>query len=131
LERRCLSLWGRRGDKHDKGGEPNDRLRGHGRGGVRANPRPPRGLGDGGRRAGHGVYPIIDDADPYGVGCSGPAVQAGSGLTAPRWAEVASWPSGTRPASRFHKRRQLFIHTYNETPFVAAVRVSNPVNASP
>ena len=37
-----------------------------------------RGIG-----AGRGVYPIIDDADPYGVGSSGPAVPAGSGLTAP------------------------------------------------
>jgi hypothetical protein len=39
---------------------------------------------------GHRVYPTIDDAEPYGVGCSGPAVQAGSGLTAPGLAEVAS-----------------------------------------
>ena len=44
-----------------------------------------------------GVYPIIDDADPYGVGSSGPAVPAGSGLTAPGLAEVASWRSATRP----------------------------------
>ena len=29
--------------------------------------RPPDG--------GHGVYPIIDDADPYGVGSGGPALQ--------------------------------------------------------
>jgi hypothetical protein len=26
----------------------------------------------------------------------------------------------------FHKRRQLFIRTHNETPSVAAMRVSNP-----
>ena len=33
---------------------------------------------------GDGVYPIVDDADPYGVGSTGPAVPAGSGLIAPR-----------------------------------------------
>ena len=38
---------------------------------------------------GYWVFPIIDDADPYGVGSSGPAVPAGSGLTAPGLAEVA------------------------------------------
>jgi hypothetical protein len=32
----------------------------------------------------HGVYPFIDDADPYGVGSSGAAVPAARGLTAPR-----------------------------------------------
>ena len=62
-----------------------------------------------GVRRGSWVYPIIDDADPYGVGSSGPAVQAGSGLTAPGLAEVASWRSATRPTSRFQKRRQLFM----------------------
>src|SRR5215472_3477807 len=33
------------------------------------------------RSAGRGVYPIIDGTDLYGARCSGPAVQAGSGLT--------------------------------------------------
>ena len=78
------------------------------------------------RRRGHGVYPIIDDADPYGVGSSGPAVPTGSGLTAPGLAEVASWRSATRPASSFHKRSQLFIRTHNEPLSVVAVSVSNP-----
>jgi len=36
-----------------------------------------------GARRGYWVYPYHDDADPYGVGFSGPAVLAGSGLTAP------------------------------------------------
>ena len=36
------------------------------------------------------AHPIIDDADPYGVGCSGPPVQAGGGLTALGLAQVAS-----------------------------------------
>lgn len=49
-------------------------------------------------RPGHGVYPIFDDADPYGVGSSDPAVPAGSGLIPPGLTEVTSW-SATRPAS--------------------------------
>ena len=44
-----------------------------------------------------GRLPNSDDDDPYGVGSSGPAVPAGSGLTAPGPAEVASWRSATRP----------------------------------
>jgi hypothetical protein len=43
----------------------------------------PRDMGRRTSRVGRGVYPIIDDADPYGVGSSGPTVPAGSGLTAP------------------------------------------------
>ena len=66
--------------------------------------------------AGRGVYLIIDDADPYGVGSSGPAVQAGSGLTAPGLAEVASWRSATRPASRFQKRSQFFSRAVSARP---------------
>ena len=50
-------------------------------------------------RRGSWVYPIQEDPDHQGAGCSGPAVQAGSGLTAPGLAEVASWRSATRPAS--------------------------------
>ena len=42
--------------------------------------RQSRGVEPGHRHAGHGVYPIIDDADPYGVGSSGPAIQAGTSL---------------------------------------------------
>ena len=57
--------------------------------------------------AGRGVYPIIDDADPYGVGSSGPEVQACSGLTALGLGEVVSCRFGTRPASKFQKRSQL------------------------
>jgi hypothetical protein len=57
--------------------------------------RQPRGAEPEHRHAGRGVYPIIDDADPYGVGSSGPAVPAGSGLTASGLAEVASWRSAT------------------------------------
>ena len=64
-----------------------------------------RGVEPGHRHAGRGVYPIIDDADPYGVGSSGPAVPAGSGLTAPGLAEVASWRSATRPASNHPHQR--------------------------
>src|SRR5262249_40254210 len=61
-------------------------------------------MDDGGvpQRRGYRVYPVIDDADPYGVGSSGPAVQAGSGLTAPRLAEVTSCrshPLGPLPDS--------------------------------
>jgi hypothetical protein len=41
---------------------------------------------------GYWVYPIIDDADPYSVGCSGPAVPANSGPTAPGLAEVRLLP---------------------------------------
>jgi len=42
-------------------------------------------------------------AESLGAGCSGPAVQTGSGLTAQGLAEVASCRSATRPASRFQK----------------------------
>ena len=52
-------------------------------GGLRVPRRQPGGLERPGIGAGRGVDPIIDDADPYGVGSSGPAVPAGSGLTAP------------------------------------------------
>jgi len=48
------------------------------------------------RGSGHWVYPIIDDADPYGVGSSGPAVPAGSGLTGPGLAKNKS-PYGVPP----------------------------------
>jgi len=65
-----------------------------------------------GARRGYWVYPYHDDADPYGVGFSGPAVPAGSGLTAPGLAEVASCRFPTRPASKFQKRSQLFIGTH-------------------
>ena len=83
-----------------------------------------RRLGDPVSGSGHGVYPLNADADPYGVGCSGPAVQAGSGLTAPGLAEVASWRSATRPASRFQQRSQFFICVRNETLSVVAMRVN-------
>ena len=47
--------------------------------------------------AGRGVYHIVDDADPYGVGSSGLAVQAGSGLTAPGLAKNKSPLAVSRP----------------------------------
>jgi hypothetical protein len=65
---------------------------------------------------GRGIFPIIDDADPYGVGSSGPAVPARSDLTGPGLAEVGSWRSPTRPASRVQKRRQLFIRAVSARP---------------
>jgi len=40
---------------------------------------------DRGSRRGHGVYPIIDDAEPYGVGSSGLAVPAGSSWPRQGW----------------------------------------------
>ena len=45
----------------------------HLNGGVAYNESTGR-LGDPVGRCGHGVYPLNDDADPYGAGCSGPAV---------------------------------------------------------
>ena len=47
-------------------------------------------MDDRGVRRGSWVYPIKEDPDHKGAGCSGPAVQAGSGLTVPGLAEVAS-----------------------------------------
>jgi hypothetical protein len=66
---------------------------------------------DRGVRRGYWLYPIIDDADLYGAGSSGPA------------------SSGERPDRarfQFHKRSQLFISVHNETLSVIAVCVNNP-----
>ena len=52
--------------------------------------------------AGRGAYPIIDDADPYGVGSSGPAVPAGSGR--PRPLPIPETPS----AFHLHAQRNAF-----------------------
>ena len=69
-------------------------------------------------RRGHWVYPIIDDADLYGVGCSGPAVQAGSGLTAPGLAKnkspLAVSLLGPLPGSK--KRSQFFSRAVSARP---------------
>ena len=59
-------------------GDTGTNVFGHG-----SNTNTPGVVEPGHRHAGRGVYPIIDDADRYGVGSSGPAVPAGSGLTAP------------------------------------------------
>jgi len=56
-------------------------------------------------RRGHGVYPIIDDADLYGAGCSGPAVEAGSGLTVPGLGRSRLLAFRHELASRFQKSR--------------------------
>jgi len=68
-----------------------------------------------GVRRGSWVYPIKEDPDHKGAGCSGPAVQAGSGLTVPGLAEVASCRSHPLgPTSKFqlafhlHARRNAF-----------------------
>ena len=51
-------------------------------------------------RRGSWVYPIKEDLDHKGAGCSGPAVQAGSGLTVPGLAEVADLISDSLPFGR-------------------------------
>ena len=65
-------------------------------------------MDDRGVRRGSWVYPIKEDPEHKGAGCSGPAVQAGSGLTVPGLAEVASCRFATRPASRFQKTPLAF-----------------------
>ena len=67
--------------------------------------------------------PIKEDPDHKGAGCSGPAVQAGSGLTVPGLAEVASCRS--HPLRPLPSSSQLFIRMHNETlSVVAAIMVS-------
>ena len=81
-------------------------------------------MDDRGVRRGSWVSPIKEDPDQKGAGCSGPAVQAGSGLTVPGLAEVASCrshPLRPLPSSIC----QLFIRMHNETlSVVAAIMVS-------
>src|SRR4030095_4378191 len=50
---------------------------------FRVQSRPAGAMGKPVGSNGLGVNPLNADADPYGVGSSGPAVPAGSGLTAP------------------------------------------------
>jgi len=57
---------GSRGRVHG-GSRRVTRFRGQLRHAWGVDPRP--------RHTGRGVYPIIDDADPYGAGCSGPAAR--------------------------------------------------------
>jgi hypothetical protein len=64
---------------HDTGGKPDP----EGQEAEEYQHLHARSVEPGHRHAGYRVYPIIDDADPYGVGSSGPAVPADSGLTAP------------------------------------------------
>ena len=71
-----------------------------------------RAMDDRGVHRGSWVYPIKEDPDHKGAGCSGPAVQAGSGLTA--------------PDCQFQKRSQLFIGVHNETLSIVAIRISDP-----